>query len=204
MDDPDDQKAFENRHLWMMCLFRNVIFHSHVAVSEHAVDFPTRDSSVCIFCSKACLDHAWLVNVKIFSLFEQLRRPSLPFPFWLSCSQLNKIAAQTTDWQDRVYTSLCAFLYEIWGPGLCDLGPFLGSVLGFIFGPCFGARDCVFNCRGPKQGPKLDPIRFQKHNPERKICTKTRTRTCRHDLQSGVCAAILFNCEQLQPKRKET
>ena len=51
---------------------------THPHSSEHAVDFPTHDTSVCIFCSKALLDHVWLVNVNMLSLFEQLRRSKLP------------------------------------------------------------------------------------------------------------------------------
>ena len=50
---------------------------------------------------------------------------------------------------------------------------------------------------GPKPGPKMQS------GPQ--ICTETQTRTCRDDLHSAVCWAILFNCatnEQLQPKKE--
>ena len=46
----------------------------------------------------------------------------------------------------------------------------------------------------PKQGPKLDPNQAPKCNPGPQICTGTQTRTCRDDVHSAVCWAILFKC----------
>ena len=46
----------------------------------------------------------------------------------------------------------------------------------------------------PKQGPKLDPNQAPKCNPGPQICTGAQTRTCRDDVHSAVCWAILFKC----------
>ena len=40
----------------------------------------------------------------------------------------------------------------------------------------------------------MDPNQAPKCNPGPQICTETQTRTCRDDLHSAVCWAILFKC----------
>ena len=69
----------------------------------------------------------------------------------------------------------------------------------------FCRNNFVLNCKGPKQGPKLETKtgpknwtqnRFPKFNPGANLFSTTRTRTRRHDLQSVLCSAILFHCAQ--------
>ena len=106
--------------------------------SEQAVDFPTRDTSVCIFCSKTCVDHVWLVNVQKLALLGQHRRSSLPFHFLADVVHSSTRPLRRLLTEDHVYTSLLASLYEIWCPGLCSGNLIWVQFWAMFSGPVLG------------------------------------------------------------------
>ena len=69
-----------------------------------------------------------------------------------------------------------------------NLGPILKPVLVPFLGPALGPHDFVFNSWAPKRYLKI----FRGAN----FVGRHRQGSCRYDLQSVVCSAILFNCLQ--------
>ena len=166
--------------------------------------------------SKTCLDYVWSVNVFMLSVWAilptQVSLPSLVEVVGLLHNWI--IAQQTAEWRS---CRPCLRLSPNLGPRIAFWGPDLGHILVPVSGSIFGHRFGPYNYKrnhgpqngaqkwNPKQGPKLDPNQAPKCNPGRQICTETQTRTCRDDLHSAVCWAILFNCatnQQLQPKNE--
>ena len=95
--------------------------------------------------------------------------------------------------------------------GLCSLPsvngrvPLSKPVLVPFLGPALGPRDFVFNSWAPKRYLKMEPKQCPKLDPNQDPKTQSRTAnfvgrrrqgSCRHDLQSVACSAILFNCLQ--------
>ena len=83
--------------------------------------------------------------------------------------------------------------------------PLSKPVLVPFLGPALGPRDFVFNSWAPKRYLKMEPKQCPKLDPNQDPKTQSRTAnfvgrrrqgSCRHDLQSVACSAILFNCLQ--------